>query len=102
MTNNRRLLYFFSSLIFKSTKSCAVVKSNAYGNNFMEFDKEISRLGEDWLIVDSITEGLRLRKEGIKKPVLVLGYTLPEKISEAEKNDIQINLTLVDSQFDNL
>ena len=67
-----------------------VVKSNAYGHGLVRFSKEMTKLGVDWLGVDSVVEGLRLREERIKIPVLVLGYTLPERLETAAKNDISV------------
>ncbi|MDD5068029.1 MAG: alanine racemase [Candidatus Pacebacteria bacterium] len=91
----------FRKLIPKSCKLMAVVKSNAYGHSLVDFSKEISKLGADWIGVDSVVEGFALRREGITLPILVLGYTLPELVHEAaEKN---ISLTVSDlSFFENL
>lgn len=71
-------------------KMMAIVKSNAYGHGFVEFSRELEKLGIDWLGVDSIVEGLRLRKEGITLPILVLGYTLPERVEEAVQHSISL------------
>jgi alanine racemase len=88
----------FRKLIPKQTKLLAVVKSNAYGHGLIDFSKQVSVNGVDWLGVDSIMEALSLRREGIKKPILVLGYTLPEMIPLAVTKNI--SLTLSDtSQF---
>lgn len=75
----------------------AVVKSNAYGNELIGFSKELDTLGADYFGVDSITEGLALRKAGITKPVLVLGYTINENIHVATKNNICITLSSFDA-----
>ncbi len=83
----------FRNLIDKKCKLLAVVKSNAYGHNLMEFAKEQEKLGADFLGVDSVVEALTLRKEGIKIPILVLGYTLPEMISEAVNKNISITVS---------
>ncbi len=88
----------FRKLMGRGKKLMAVVKSNAYGHNIMEFGKEMERLGADMLGVDSITEGLSLRREGIKIPILVLGHTLPIRYSEARKAGIAITV----SSFDGL
>jgi len=69
------------------------VKSNAYGHNLLEYAKELEMLGIDWLGVDSITEGLALRKAGIKKPILVLGYTLPTMLREARAKNIAVTIS---------
>lgn len=83
----------FRSLIPKSTKLLGVVKSNAYGHNLVEFAEELEKLGVDYLAVDSVVEGIALRKEGVKIPILVLGYTLPEMIEKAVKNNLEITVS---------
>lgn len=93
--NNYRV---FKKLIGKKVKFLAVVKSNAYGHELFNFAKTISDLGADWLGVDSITEAIALRKVGIKKPILVLGYTLPQYFGLAEKQKISLTI----SNFENL
>jgi alanine racemase len=83
----------FRSLIKAPTKLMSVVKSNAYGHGLVDFSKQISALGVDWLGVDSVVEGLRLRKERIDKPILTLGYTLPERIPDAIRNNISLTIS---------
>ncbi len=83
----------FRKLIGKKTKFLGVVKSNAYGHDLIEFSKELVRLGVDSLGVDSLVEGIALRKAGVKIPILVLGYTLPALFSEARKHDIAITVS---------
>jgi len=83
----------FRNLIDKKCKIMSVVKSNAYGHSLLDFAKEQEKLGVDYLGVDSIVEGIALRKEGIKKPILVLGYTLPEMLLEAIKYNIEITVS---------
>ncbi len=78
-------------------KMLSVVKSNAYGHNFIEFAKEQEKLGIDFLGVDSVLEALALRREGIKVPILVLGYTLPEMIKKASEKNISITISNFES-----
>ena len=80
----------FKKLISKKTKLMAIVKSNAYGHGLVDFSKEMEKLGADFLGVDSMTEARALRREGIRLPILVLGYTMPELFPEAAKNDISL------------
>ncbi|KKW11285.1 MAG: Alanine racemase [Parcubacteria group bacterium GW2011_GWA2_49_9] len=80
----------FKKLISPKTKLMAVVKSNAYGHDLIQFSKEMEKLGADFLGVDSITEARALRREGVKLPILVLGYTMPELFAEAAKDDISL------------
>ncbi|MFA6227203.1 MAG: alanine racemase [Candidatus Paceibacterota bacterium] len=88
----------FRKLLPKAVKFLAVVKSNAYGHNLFEFAEEMEKLGADFLGVDSITEGSALRREGIKTPILILGYTLPEKLEEA----VEKNISVAVSSFETL
>ncbi len=83
----------FRGLIPKRTKLMAVVKSNAYGHGLVDFAQEVERLGADFLGVDSMTEALALRRQGITIPILVLGYTLPELIAEAAEKNISLTVS---------
>ena len=51
-----------------------IVKSNAYGHGLVGASKVFIQAGADWLGVDSLQEAVSLRKNGIKKPILILGY----------------------------
>lgn len=83
----------FRSLINKKNQLMAVVKSNAYGHGLVEFSKLTDSFGIDWFGVDSIVEAERLRQEGIKKPILVLGPTLPSKFFDASDKDIFLTVS---------
>lgn len=61
----------------------AVVKANAYGHGMREVAKIVSQNGADWLGVNSVEEGLLLRKLKIRQPVLVLGYIPLTNLKEA-------------------
>lgn len=87
----------FRSLIGKNCLLMAVAKSNAYGHSLVDFSKTISRMGADWIGVDSIVEALALRRKKIKKPILVLGYTLPIYYKEAAENGVSLTVSSLDS-----
>lgn len=71
-----------------------MIKSNAYGHGLVAVAKLLSKKYRGtWFGVDSITEAARLRDEGIKNPILVLGYTLPRRLPEAAKKDIAITIS---------
>jgi len=88
----------FRKFIGKKTKMLGMVKSNAYGHNLVEYSKELEKLGIDWLGVDSLIEGIRLRENKVRIPILVLGYTLPAMYEDARNSGIAITL----SSFDQL
>ncbi len=72
----------------------AMIKSNAYGHGLVLVAKLLSKKYRGvWFGVDSITEAVRLRDEGIKNSILVLGYTLPRRLSEAAQKDIAITIS---------
>ena len=69
----------------------AVVKANGYGSNSVEIAKRLAFLGVDYFAVAFVSEGVALRKSGIKTPILVL---LPqvESIKEIIKYDLEPSL----------
>lgn len=87
----------FRKLLTKKTRLMGIVKSNAYGHNITEYAKELERLGVDALGVDSLVEALALRKQGIKSPILVLGYTIPELFDSARAQDIAVTISTFES-----
>lgn len=89
--------HVFRKLISKETKMFSVVKSNAYGHSIVDFAREQEKLGADFIGVDSVVEALTLRREGINKPILVLGYTLPEMIAKAASKNISITISNFES-----
>ncbi len=88
----------FKKHVGPSVKLLGVVKSNAYGHELISFSKTLAATGVDFLGVDSITEARTLRNNGIKKPILVLGYTLPANLALAADKNIAITV----STFENL
>lgn len=83
----------FRKFIPKNVKMMGVVKSNAYGHNITEFALELEKVGIDFLAVDSLVEGLSLRKAGVATPILVLGYTLPEIFTKAVGKNIHLTIS---------
>lgn len=75
----------------------AVAKSNAYGHGLYDFAPAIEAMAVDWFGVDSIVEAVTLRKIGIRKPILVLGYTLPDRFEEARAHEISLTISNLDN-----
>src|SRR6185436_1078035 len=86
----RNNIKIFRNHIGRNVKFLAVVKSNAYGHGLVPFSK-FAEPYVDWFGVDSVAEALSLRKNGVKKRILVLGYTLPSRYKEAEKKNITLS-----------
>lgn len=75
---------FFQSKLSKSTKLLILVKANGYGHGDIEISKLVEEFGANYLGVAYPSEGIRLKKAGIKLPILVLtpGYNNFEEIIE--------------------
>lgn len=69
-------------------KIFSVVKANAYGHAVPLIAQRLDRAGTDYFAVSNIDEARELRVLGIKKPILILGYTPPFLAEELYKNDI--------------
>jgi len=117
----------FLKLIPERTRLMAVVKSNAYGHGLVPVAKILSNLQAPnskprnttsiaaeggnhemvevdtrgklrlWFGVDSIVEALRLRREGIENPILVLGHTLPSRTEEAAACDTILTVSTTEA-----
>ncbi len=84
-------------LIGPRVRLWAVVKSNAYGHGLFVFSKLLEKLGVDGFCVDSVLEGLALRREGIRKPILVLGPTLSTLFREAAARRLTITVSTLEN-----
>ena len=72
----------------KGTKLCCVVKANAYGHGAVYLSKLYEELGADFFAVSNIEEAMQLRNNGIKTPILILGYTPASCASILAENNI--------------
>jgi alanine racemase len=70
-------------------KVLSIVKGNGYGHGGAQVAKALEKIGSDWFGVASAGEGIEIRKEGVRTPILVLGGFWPGE----EKNFLQHNLT---------
>ena len=82
--------------LHQDTKILASVKANAYGHGIVEIAKESQRIGVDYLGIAIPEEGERLRKAGIRIPLLVLGPTLASGLDKIVECDIE--QAIVDKQ----
>lgn len=78
------------------TKALAVVKGDGYGHGLVPVAQAALKGGATYLGVFDISEGVTLRKAGIKAPILVLRSVLPEEVSVA----VTYNLELAVSTFE--
>ncbi len=86
-------LSLIRSLVKKKSKVIFVVKANAYGHGIEQVVKitEKSNL-VDWYGVNSIEEAIKLRKLGVKKEILILGYVERGLIEEGIKNNVRFTV----------
>ncbi len=67
---------------------CCVVKADGYGHGAVRIAREFQELGAGWFAVSNLEEALQLRQEGIRQPVLVLGFTPPEEAGTLAQKQI--------------
>lgn len=83
----------FRRLIGPGVKLMPVVKANAYGHGLREVSSLAAKSGlADWLGVNSLEEGLALRRDGIRLPVLVLGYVPYNGLQTAARAGLRLTV----------
>jgi len=76
-----------------SSQLCLVVKANAYGHGLIEIAQAAQEAGVDRLAVAHTSEGVQLRRSGIKIPILVLGAIHEEQISDLLQHQLECSLS---------
>lgn len=80
-------------LIREDTKIMAVIKTDGYGHGAIPIGKELEQLSYVWgYAVATVEEGVILRRNGLTKPILVLGATFPEQYETMARQDIRPNV----------
>lgn len=69
------------------TKVCATVKADAYGHGAPAVARKLQECGAEYLSVSNVDEALQLRREGIRLPILILGFTPVEKVGDLADYD---------------
>ncbi len=82
----------FRKHVGAKTPIMAVVKSNAYGHGLIQVARIADAVGAAWFGVDNVDEGLELRKSGIIKPILVLGYTRDSRLKDCVENRLSFTV----------
>jgi alanine racemase len=73
-----------------------VLKANAYGHGLVEVARKLERVGAPYLAVAYLEEALRLRQQGIRMPVLVLGGIVGSQIPRFLTSDLTLTASSVD------
>ncbi len=82
------LLHNFKLAQKTGKKVMCVVKANAYGHGAARCALFLEKHGADAFAVACLSEALELRAAGIKKPILILGYTAPAFAEALIEHDI--------------
>lgn len=74
----------------KGTDICAVVKADCYGHGALQIARMIEPYDYIWgYACATPEEAMLLKKNGLKKPVILLGYAFPESYETIIQNDIR-------------
>lgn len=76
------------SLLKPETKICVAVKANGYGNGAVRCALAAEEAGADYLAIAAVSEGIELRRNGVKLPLLMLSLCCPSEIPDVIKNSI--------------
>jgi alanine racemase len=77
-------------------KVMPILKANAYGHGLLRVALLMEELGADYLGVAVLEEGILLRENGIRMPILVLGGILGNQVPGFLKNDLTITASSIE------
>ena len=73
----------------ENTKIVAVMKADGYGHGCLPIALTLEEVPYVWgFAIATAEEAMELREAGIKKPILILGYSFEDSYEELVKNDI--------------
>lgn len=76
-------------VVGEGVKVMPVIKADGYGHGAVPIAKELNKIGVDAFAVAILEEGITLRNNGIKKPILILGYTSEYQYSSLIQYEIE-------------
>ncbi|MBS7009317.1 alanine racemase [Anaerostipes sp.] len=77
------------NIVGPNTKIMPVIKADGYGHGAVPVAKALNKIGVDGFAVAIIEEGIALRKQGITKPILILGYTSEYQYASLIQHEIE-------------
>ncbi|MDB4972293.1 MAG: Alanine racemase [Myxococcaceae bacterium] len=77
-------------------RAMPVLKANAYGHGLVSVAKKLEQVGAPYLAVAYLEEGVRLRQEGVRMPVLVLGGLVGSQVPRFLAHDLTLTASSVD------
>lgn len=75
----------------------AVVKANAYGHGAEMVARTALESGATWLGVNTVDEGVQLRRAGLAAPILVLGHCPPQEAAKVVANHLTPTVTTLET-----
>jgi alanine racemase len=92
LTHNLRAIRAYVNPCDKKRKTprlvLSIVKGNGYGHGGSQVAKILEKAGSDWFGVTSASEGIEVRKAGVRKPILVLTSFWPGEESALIKHGL--------------
>ena len=87
---SRDAILYNLALVRKRTgaKVMCVIKGNAHGHGAAACGRILEEGGADAFAVACLPEGIELREAGIRKPILILGWTHPDSVKELQRFDL--------------
>lgn len=79
-----------------SAKVMPILKANAYGHGLVAVARKLESIGTPYVGVAYLEEGLRLRQEGVRMPVLVMGGIVGSQIPRFVESDLTLTASSVD------
>jgi len=85
-----RNLELFRSLLSPGTGLLAVVKANSYGHGLELVARTCVEAGVEMLGVHTADEIVALRRDGVRLPILAMGYLTPEQVAAVVDRDVHV------------
>jgi len=79
-------------LVGTKVKIMAIVKADAYGHGAVRVAKSLVEAGADCFGVAIMKEAMQLRRAGLQKPILILGWTPTTEYLKAARNKITLSI----------
>ena len=87
--NFRNNIQLVRKQVGESRLICAAVKADGYGHGALEMTKIAMEEGVSFFAVATAGEGVLLRKQGLKAPVILLTLANPQELKDMVNYDIQ-------------
>jgi serine/alanine racemase len=81
----------------ENTQICGVLKADAYGHGALAAARTLTAAGVRYFAVASLSEGIALRRSGVKGEILILGWTDPREAGCLAR--YRLTQTVVDAAY---